>query len=216
MSTDFIREIEEDLRKDRLQRLFDRYGLYIIAGVLLILAGVGGWQFWRSQQEARAAEQTAALVRLSRDQGTAAGARAQAFADLAGNMSGERTVLARLQEAGARLAAGDTAAAVAIWEAIHADAAVAPAWRQLALVLIGLHTLYGADPAALAGRLSTLDTPTGAYRHSAREMLAILALRQNDTARARTLLETLQADTDAPEGVRTRAADLLALHGGGQ
>ena len=47
------------------------------------------------------------------------------------------------------------------------------------------------------------------WRHSAREMTALLAERQGDRAVAKTLLGGLVNDTSAPRGIRTRATEML-------
>ena len=64
MSTDFIREIEEDIRRDRWKRLWDRYGLLATAAVVRLVVGVAGWSVWRNLETQRAEAQTAERSRL--------------------------------------------------------------------------------------------------------------------------------------------------------
>ena len=56
-------------------------------------------------------------------------------------------------------------------------------------------------------------TETSPWRFSAREMSAVLAARAGDKDKARTLFQQLADDSQAPAGVRSRAADLATLYG---
>ena len=37
-------EVDEEVRREQLKKLWDKYSIYIIALALLIIAGVGGWR----------------------------------------------------------------------------------------------------------------------------------------------------------------------------
>jgi hypothetical protein len=58
--------------------------------------------------------------------------------------------------------------------------------------------------------LAPLTADGNAWRHSARELTALLMLRKGDTTGARDLLTALSADVAAPAGLRQRAEELLA------
>jgi len=214
MSSELFREIEEDIRKDRLKRLWDRYGLILVGTVAAILVAAAGWQLWQNWQQGRAAEETAALAVLSeRLGGEGSAAAADELAALAARAGDGRAGLARFYEAAARADAGDAAAAAALYDALSGDPSLPRAFRDLATVLMGLHGLETMDPAVLRARVAPLDRADGPYRFSAREILAVLALREGDAAAARGLLDALAADPQAPQGVRGRAAQLSALVG---
>src|SRR6185312_14041099 len=75
---DIFREIEEDLRAERMQQLWKRYGSWVIALAALIVIGAGVFSWWRDHQtKVRAAEgeRYAAALQLA-DQGDAASAAA--------------------------------------------------------------------------------------------------------------------------------------------
>ena len=42
--TDIFHEVDEEVRRERLQKLWERYSIYIIALAVLIVAGVGAWR----------------------------------------------------------------------------------------------------------------------------------------------------------------------------
>jgi hypothetical protein len=40
-------EVDEDVRRDQLKKLWEQYSIYIVAGAFLIVAAVGGWRGYR-------------------------------------------------------------------------------------------------------------------------------------------------------------------------
>lgn len=207
---DIFREVEEDLRRDNLARIWQRYGAYLIGLAVAIALGTAAWVAWDRYAERQAAERArayaAATALVER------GDRPAALEALGGiaESSGGYAILARLRQAALLAEAGDAAGAVALYEALAADSAAAEPYRQLALLLIGLHTLDTADPAALRERLAPLTAAGNPWRYSALEITALLALRAGETERARELLAELAEDAAAPLGVRERSAELLA------
>lgn len=205
---DIFDEIEEDLRRERLKRLWNRYGWLVLAAAAALVLGVAGWRGWQwhEERQARAAADRF-LAAAAADRGEAAAA--EAFARLAADAPAGYRLLARLQEAGLRARQGDTAGAVALYEAIARDPATPPLYRDLAVLFAVLHQAEAADPRALADRLAPLAAAGAPFRHSALELQAVLAERRGDRAEARRLLEELVADPAAPEGVRRRAGAML-------
>ena len=93
-------EVDEEVRRDQLKRLWDQYSIYIIAGALLIIAGVGGWRGYQYLEAQKAAAAGAAFdqaVELS-EQNKHAEAEA-AFNDLAAKAPSGYRMLARLRAA---------------------------------------------------------------------------------------------------------------------
>ena len=120
--SELFNEVDEDLRRDQLKKLWDRYSLLIIAGAILIIASVGGWrgyQYFEAKKAAEAGSAFNAAADLA-EQNKHAEAEA-AFAKLMATApSGYRT-LARLRLA-AEIAARDAAAGAKAFDEIAADA----------------------------------------------------------------------------------------------
>lgn len=208
---DIFREVDEDLRRDRLGALWQRYGVYVIGfavAVVLLTAANVGWQKWRQSQRIDQSERYLAALAQLKDGNEAAVADALAsFADDAG--SGYAT-LARLQEAALRAKAGDSAGAVQVYDALASDGAVAPLYAGLATVLSAMQQLDTGDPQALRARLQPIATGDSPWRHSAKELIGLLALRSGDQDGAKEMFQQLADDPDAPQSARARAAELLA------
>ena len=211
---DIFDEIEEDLRKERAKKLWDRYGWIVLVAagaVVLGVAGWRGWQWYQNREAAAAAGRYLAAAAVA-DRGDATAA-IEAFASLSADGPAGYRMLARLREAGAKAKLGQTGEAVALYGAPAADPSAPPLYRDLATLFAVLHQADTGDPRALADRLAPLAAAGAPFRHSAMELQAVLAERRGDRAEARRLLQALAEDRAAPEGVRRRAGQMLAALG---
>ena len=211
---DIFREVEEELRQERYERLWRQYGKYLIAAAVLVVAAAAGWQGWSSyrvsQQEAGGLAFSAA-TRLVRD-GRMEQAEA-AFAAL--DATAGYRVLSRFQQASIRAATGDHAAAVDIYDKLAADRDTPSSLRGLATVLAGLQALRVKEiPSdAISDRIAPLTGPGAAYRHIGQEILAMAAQRAGDRKMAVSYYRKLVDDAETPSGIRTRAAQMLNILG---
>jgi hypothetical protein len=194
--------------------LWRRYGnLVMVLAVALVFATAGwvAWQAWQERQRAAEAERFAAAVADIDSRPAEAATRLDGFAAEAETGYG---ALARLREAAAKAAAGDEAGAVAALEALAADGSADPLLRDLAGVLAIGRQIDSGDPAALKARLEPLAAAGSPYRYTARELLALLAIRTGDTAGARKTLEELSSESGIPQQQQQRVSQLLAALGG--
>lgn len=208
---DIFDEIEEDLKRDRYAKLWARHGWVVVALAVALVAGAGGWQAWQWYARTTAETATKRLLEATRTQ-DAATAQA-ALADVARDGGTGLRTLARLTEAARQARAGDTAAAIAVWDLVAADTGADSLYRDLAILLAAGATLDSAEPSQLAGRLQPLAQPSNPWRHAAQEMLAVLALRQGNRDSALSGFRALAADITAPNGIRERASAMLATLG---
>ena len=219
---DIFDEVDEDLRAERAQTLLKRYAGLIAAVVVLIVAGVGGWEAWnwyRLRQDTAAAN--AYLSAMGLADVIPAGADAAAYAPaiaafehvVATAPEGYRT-LALLRLGALQANAGHAEAAAAAWNTLAADGSADPLLRDLANLLWAQQGIDKGDPALVAARLKPLTAADNPWRPVAQEYMALLDIRVGKTADARTTLRQLAADPDAPEGLRGRAGGLLERLGG--
>lgn len=213
--TEIFREVDEDVRHEQMLKLWRTYGKYAIAIAMAVVLGVAGSVGWKEyslrQRQALGMQFSQALDLLNNDQSALA---AERFAGLGEDASDGYAALARLREAQARAAAGDTDQAIATLDALAADDGVAPEMRDLADLLAVLHLLDRGTSDGLEQRLEPLLNAESPWFASAREISGLLAFRRGQTERARTIFAELVADTSAPRGIRSRAADLVAILGG--
>ncbi|HXH47561.1 MAG TPA: tetratricopeptide repeat protein [Bradyrhizobium sp.] len=209
--SEIFNEVDEEVRREQLKRLWEKYSIYFIALMVLVVAGVAGWRGYEYLEGKKSAEAGAAFekaVELS-EQDKHADAE-KAFAELAATApSGYRT-LARLRAA-AEAASRDPKAAAKMYDDIAADRSVGGEWQDLARLRAAGLVLDSASYAEMQQRLEPSAAPKSTFRHSAREMLALSAWRNNDMTAARKWLDVIGEDNQTPPGLRSRAEALQAL-----
>ncbi len=204
-----FQEIEEDLQRQRIEALWKRYGNIILGVVLFIVlltAAISGWRTYRVRTEQAA---TAGIVELLGKTATDKGAGVAALEEFARAHGGEaHGFLARLNAANLALQEGDADRAVAIYDELARDANVERSFRQLADLLAVQIRMDEGDPAALQSRLEPL-LKDSAWRFTAREFSAHLALKADDREKAKKLFEELSLDKEAPSSIAQRSGDML-------
>ncbi len=208
----FFREVNEDLRSQRLRDFWTRFGWMIITAVVVIVAGTAawrGWDYWQSRQAAAAGDQFLQAMTLA-DQGDTEGALA-AFQNLAETGHGSYPALARMRAATLQAEAGEHRAAIEAFRALGEDEGVPVALREASRIraayLLVDHGSYD-DVAAVVTTMTGEDHP---MRHSAREALGLAAWKAGETDTARQHFDALVADEAAPAGAVGRAEVLLDL-----
>lgn len=205
-------EIEDDLREEEFSKLWKRYGSYVIAGALAIVLGVAGWQYWRSDLEARrlesAVQYDVALKLVSEGKLDEA---MTAFGAIADHKGVGYAALAQLQKAALAREKNDLPGALAAYKALAEDQNADPLFRDLARLLRALNGIDTENPLELEAFLKPLLDPSNPYSYSATELTALLAEKQGDVARALTLAQSLASDIAAPAGIRQRAEEMAAV-----
>jgi len=204
-------EVQEEVRREQLKRLWERYSVVILTVAFLIVGGVGGWRAWvylegKKAQEAGAQFEAAATLA---DQQKPAEAEA-AFARIASDAPQGYRTLARLRAAG-ELATRDAPGAVKLYDAIAADRSVGQTEQDLAALRAASLLVDTASYADIKARLEPLTGATRTFRHSARELLAVSAWRNKDMTAARQWIDVITTDPVSPQSLRSRIEALQAL-----
>ena len=211
--SDFFREVDEELRRDQMKQLWDRYGLWLIIAALAITlgtAGFRGWQWYSDRQAQQAGQVFYDAVLQARADPAAALAPLQ---NLASGRTGYAD-LARLRLGGAQAESGDIEAALATFEALAQDRSADQLIRDIARIRSGYLMIDRSDLAAMQASIEDLAGDGEAFRHSAREILGLTAYRNGDYARAAGYFETMMADPALPADLRRRGETLQALLAG--
>lgn len=215
---DIFQEVDEEVRRERLKKLWQRYGNYAVAACLLVVAAVGGWrgyEWWQAKKAGEAGAAFEAAVTLA-EAGKHQEAEA-AFAKLAADGTAGYRALARLREA-AELESTDPKSAIKAYEDIAADKSLGQITQDLAAVRAGFLLVDSAPYAELRAQLEPLTASPRPFRHSARELLALSAWKAGDTAAARQWADMIITDPQSPLGTRSRAellSELIAASGKG-
>jgi hypothetical protein len=215
---DIFQEVDEEVRRERLNKLWQRYGGFVVVLCVLVVAGVGAWRaydYWQTKKAGESGAAFEAAVTLA-EAGKHQEAEA-AFAKLAADGTAGYRVLARLREA-AELARTDSKAAVKAYDDIASDKSAGQAIQDLATVRAGFLLIDTAPYSELESRLEPLTGQDRPFRHSARELLALSAWKAGDATAARKWADMIMTDPQTPAGARSRAeilSELIAANGKG-
>jgi hypothetical protein len=213
--SDIFREVEEDVRRERFQKLWKQYGDYAIAAVAVVAIGVAGYKLWEryeSQQRLNASTSFSAAQQMA-DSGNNAAA-AQAFGKLAKSAPGGYAAMALLGRANALLASGNHSDAVALYKSIATKDSSPIA--NVARIRAAWAIVEFTPKSELETWLAPMTDPTSPWRYMAREILAYADYRAGAFKQAQAEYESLAADTNATRTLRGRTnAMAVFLKGGG-
>src|SRR5207302_5858738 len=208
--SDIFREIDEELRRDNLLKLWQRYGKYVILVAVLAVLIAGAIVAWReyqaSERRAQSARYSAALALVREGKDAEA---AKLFAVLAQG-GGGYGVLASFEEAELLAKTGDRKAAIAAYDRLAGSSALDPEFRDLAVLLSVMQGLPDGDAKAAIERLQPLTDNGNPWRASALELTAAAKLKAGDRSGALDLYRKIADDLAAPQRLRARAAELAA------
>jgi hypothetical protein len=209
--SDIFQEVDEEVRRERLKRLWDRYGILFIAACVLVVAAVAGWRAYQYFEAKKAAEAGTAFQAAATLASEGKNKEAEeAFGKLASSGTASYRVLAKFREA-AEIARHDPKAAVAIYDQLAADGSLGRVLQDLAAVRAGTLLVDTAPYSEIVQRLEPLTASDRTFRHSARNMLALAAWRAKDAAAMRKWSDMILADAETPPGTRGQIQMLLAL-----
>jgi len=209
--SDIFQEVDEEVRREQLKKLWDRYGIFVVIAAILVVAAIGAWRGYQWWEAKKAAEAGAAFEAASTLAETGKHSEAEAaFGKVAVDGTAGYRHLARLREA-AELAQGDAKAAVAVYDKIAADGAVGPVLQDLAALRAGALLLDTASFAEARQRLEPLTGDDRTFRHTARELLVLAAWRAGDSTAAKRWFDMIIADVQTPAATRSRVEMLMAL-----
>ena len=208
--SDIFREIDEELRRDNLLKLWQRYGKYLIAVVVVVLVVAGGivaWHDYRASERRAQAARYATALGFVRD-GKEAEA-VSAFGSLA-KEGGGYGLLAAFDQAELLAKNGDRKGAIAAYDRLASSSEIDPEFRDLAVLLSVMHALPDQDGKAAVERLKPLTASGNPWRAPALDLTAAAKLKSGDRDAAREIYQQLADDATAPQALRARAAEMAA------
>lgn len=208
----FLREVDDELRRDQALTLWQRWGRWAIGGVLVVLAAFGGYLFWQSQKAQAAGVEgeklSQALDKLGQDK--ADGVKPELDALTKSNSDGMRAA-AKLTLAAMALQKNDAKGAAAQYGAIAADASLAKPYRDLALVRQTAAEFDAMKPADVVTRLRPLAVPGNPWFGSAGEMTGIAYIKMNQPKMAAAIFTAMGKDKQVPASISSRVGQLVQI-----
>lgn len=212
-----LQEVDEAVRKDRLDTIMQRYGRWIIGGVFAALLAFGGYLFWDHRQDAARGEQAeqliAAFEKLGTNQPRAAAADLQ---KLAADGDPAYRAVAQIQEANIKAQSGDLKAAAALMAKVAADTKLDQALRDLALIRQTAFEFDTLKPQVVIARMKPMvdaKDPVSSWFASAAELSATAHYQLGQFDQAGALYGRIAKLPDVTRSLQSRAVQMAGMLG---
>jgi hypothetical protein len=208
----FIREVDEDMRREQFARIWERYGVFIVAAAVLLVAAVAGYKYMEYRRIS-AAEASGARYEAAAKLATSGKIEdaTKAFEAIAKDAPAGYASLSRLRVAGALAKSGKTAEAVAAFDALAKDGSVDDLLRDFAALQAAMLRLDSADWTEMQNRLNDLMNERNPWRVSARELFGLAAYKAGRIDDARKTSEQLLGDRATPPSMVERVQVMLSV-----
>jgi hypothetical protein len=213
MSDDsFIREVNDEIRREQAQALWDRFGPAILGLAILVVLGTAafvGYRYWDESRANRSGDAFSQALKLAND--GKSDEALTALDQLEKDGYGAYPLLARMRAATVKADKGDFAAAVADFDGVAADTAIPQGIRDMARLRAALLLVDHGSFADVSSRVEALTADNNTLRHTAREALGLAAWKEGKTQDALKLFDQIAADDGAPRNARQRATLMSEL-----
>lgn len=211
----FLREVDEEYRRDQAMQLFQRYGRLIIGAVVVGLIALAGWLWWQHHTESVAGKQGEeydAAMRLVEQGDTAKALPALDKIATTGNEG--FAAMARIAAGNLLLQKNDAKGAAAKFAEVASNAKYEQPYRDLALIRQTVAEYDSLKPQVVIDRLKGLTNPNSPWLGTAGELVAAAYLKAGNRAEAGRLYgQIAQGGEKVPETIRQRAVQLAGVLG---
>ena len=214
MSETFLREVDENLRRDQMHDFFKAYGNWLIVAVILFLGASGGSIWWQQHQVKNSEAQVEKLAQIYKDIGSGNTSQApQQLGELSQGSSKAVRASALFARAALALQEGDTKLATSTYKSIAGDTGLPDPYRNAATIRQTALEFDQLQPQDIIARLAPLAKPGEPWFGSAGEMTALAMLKQGNKAQAGQLFAAIAKDNTVPQPIRSRAAEVASSLG---
>jgi hypothetical protein len=214
--SDIFREVDDEVRQQKLEVLWKKYGNLLIACIVLLVMAVGAWRFYQHKQE-QFAEKTSEkyesaleFIKAGKSQEAEA-----AFSSVMSEGTPNYKTLAQLRNT-AEISKRDAASAVKLYDALASDPTIGAILQDLAKLRAASLLSDSISESDLTARIGAIAVDGNPWRNSARELLGLAKFKSGDLSAASSYFEQIALDTETPSTMRERAQLLLAQVRGGQ
>jgi len=210
----FMREVDDALRQDEMEGFFKRFGLPIIAIVVLGLLALAGYLWWDHSRKQAVNERAEKLIQaIDEVEANNLTAAEKHLTPLAAEKGDANAAAAKLMRAGIALRQKRNADAVKLFAEVAADKDAPKPYRDLALVREVATNFDVMDPQQVVDRLKPLAVPGNPWFGNAGELVGIAYMKQGNEKLAGPLFAQIARDEKAPETLRRRARQMAGLLG---
>ncbi|MGN6057735.1 MAG: tetratricopeptide repeat protein [Sphingomicrobium sp.] len=210
----FLREVDENLRRDQLRDFGKRYGGWVAAAVVLFLIASGGFIWWQQHKVVRSQHQVEQIAEIFKNIGAGDTTNApKQLDDLSDSGSKAVRATAMFTRAAVALQQNDVKLATAKYREIAGDSSLPQPYRDAALLRQTAIEFDSLQPQEVISRLQPLAKPGSPWFGTAGEMTALALIKQGQSAQAAQLFATLAKDRTVPDAIRARSVQIASSLG---
>jgi hypothetical protein len=207
----FLREVDDELRRDELQSFWKRWGRWLVGGIVGALALFAGYLWWENDKITKAGvdgEQLSQTLDTLATTDTPE-AEAQLKKLTAAKNPGYRAT-AKIALAALAAQRGNAQAAAKGFAEVANDQSLAQPWRDLALIRQTVTEFDTLKPNLVVERLKPLAVAGNPWFGSAGEMVALSYIKLGQPQLAAKLFSDIAKDESVPESIRSRAVQMIS------
>ncbi len=210
----FLREVDEELRRDQLASVWTRYGRWLIAAIVAGLALLAGFLWWQQHKADTAGADGEKLQQVYADLGSSNPAAAtKSLDELAKSGADGYRVSAQFTQADVLLQKNDLKGAAAKLGTIAADTSLAQPFRDLAVIRQTSAEFDNLKPDVVVTRLRGLAVKGNPWFGSAGELVAAAYIKMNRRDLAGRMFGEMAQDETVPATLRQRAVQMAGVLG---
>ena len=207
----FFKEVSEDVQNDRLKKIWDTYGLHIIIAIIIVLTIAVSFETlkaWRVKRNETWSDAYAYALNLQ-NQGKY-DESLKVLADIAQKNKGIYSDIAEIQKANILFEQGKNAEALALLENIVQNEDINLKMRHITAVKLATYKLDTAPRDEIEKLLTPLMQEESSWKNIAKEMLAMLEIREGNIEKAKMIYEEILNSPDLSDGLKLRVQDMLS------
>jgi hypothetical protein len=205
----FLREVDENLRRDRIRAAAKKNAKWAVAVLVLFLGGSGGYIWWKQHQAELSEAHIEQLSEIYQKVGQGVvGTAPQQLDDLSKSSSKAVRASAEFARADVAIQQDDNKTAIAKYREIVGDGSLPKPYRDAALIRQTALEFDQIKPQEVIARLEPLARPGQPWFGTAAEMTALAMIKQGRKDEAGRLFAAIAKDKNVPDAIRERAVQI--------
>ena len=201
--SNILRQIDEDLRKDKLLRIWKLYGIYIIGFILICLLSLGGYQYYLSSVHSK----NEAIVEkyINAINSSDINVSINQLNELDESSNSYIKGLAKLKRTELYFTTEKKDQALELLESISTDKSLDRIIRDTALYKYLMVKLDVMDKDSYLKIIDSEHLKESKFKYLFKELKGLKLLIEGDQINSQEIFESIISDKDSPIDIRTRA-----------
>lgn len=208
----FFKEVSEDIKNENMQKLWDKYGLYIIAVMAIVLTAAVSFETFKSWKVKRNQTWSDTYSYALNLQNQGRYDESKVILDkIQKSNNGIYGDIAKLQTSNILFEQGKNAEALVLLEEIVNDPKANQKMKDMSAIKLASYKLDSAPKEEIITLLAPLSENEGSWKNIAKEMLAMLEIREGNIDGAKNLYQQILDTENLPDGLKLRVQDMLSI-----